>query len=104
VVEGVHQSNFLGKLHEEIPMKTRRYKEPQTVGILRRAKGGVPVAELCREHGISSASIYKCRAKYGGMDASMISQIKMLEDEGLAFCWLVEPSGPARTAIATARS
>ena len=39
------------------------------------------VSELCREHGMSNASFYKCRAKYGGMDASMISQMKELEDE-----------------------
>lgn len=39
------------------------------------------VSELCREHGMSNASFYKCRAKYGGMDASMISQMKALEDE-----------------------
>jgi len=41
----------------------------------------VTVSELCREHGMSNASFYKCRAKYGGMDASMISQMKALEDE-----------------------
>jgi len=41
----------------------------------------VPVAQLCREHGMSTASFYKWRAKYGGMDASMISQMKTVEDE-----------------------
>jgi len=41
----------------------------------------VPVPELCREHGMSTASFYKWRSKYGGMDASMISQMKALEDE-----------------------
>ncbi len=45
------------------------------------AEGGVPVPELCREHGMSTASFYKWRSKYGGMDASMISQMKALEDE-----------------------
>ena len=49
--------------------------------ILRQAEGGVPVAELCREHGMSNASFYKWRAKYGGMDASLISQMKAMEDE-----------------------
>ena len=48
---------------------------------LRQAEGGVPVAELCREHGMSNASFYKWRAKYGGMDASLISQMKAMEDE-----------------------
>jgi putative transposase len=41
----------------------------------------VPVAELCREHGMSNASFYKWRAKYGGMDASLMSQMKAMEDE-----------------------
>ena len=62
-------------------MKLTRFKEPQILSILRQAEGGVPVTELCREHGMSNASFYKWRAKYGGMDASMIAQTKMLEDE-----------------------
>ena len=62
-------------------MKMTRYSEPQILGILRQAEGGVPVSELCREHEMSSASFYKWRSKYGGMDASMISQMKALEDE-----------------------
>ena len=62
-------------------MKMTRFSEPQILVILRQAEGGVPVAELCREHGMSTASFYKWRAKYGGMDASMISQMKSLEDE-----------------------
>jgi putative transposase len=66
---------------EEILMKKTRYSEPQILAILRQAEGGVPVSELCREHGMSTASFYKWRAKYGGMDASMISQMKALGDE-----------------------
>lgn len=62
-------------------MKMTRFSDPQILAILRQAEGGVPVAELCREHGMSTASFYKWRAKYGGMDASMISQMKSLEDE-----------------------
>ena len=62
-------------------MKMTRYSEPQILAILRQAEGGVPVAGLCREHGMSNASFYKWRAKYGGMDASMISQMKALEEE-----------------------
>jgi putative transposase len=62
-------------------MKMTRFSEPQILAILRQAEGGVPVAELCREHGMSTASFYKWRAKYGGMDASMISQMKAMEDE-----------------------
>jgi putative transposase len=62
-------------------MKTSRYSDAQILSILRQADGGVPVAELCREHGMSTASFYKWRAKFGGMDASMISQMKSIEDE-----------------------
>ncbi len=62
-------------------MKTSRYTDAQIIAILRLAEGGVQVAELCREHGISSASFYKWRSKYGGMDASLISQMKAMEDE-----------------------
>ena len=62
-------------------MKMTRYSEPQILAILRQAEGGVPVSELCREHGMSNASFYKWRSKYGGMDASMISQMKALEDQ-----------------------
>ena len=58
-----------------------RYTEAQIIAILRQAEGGVPVAELCREHGMSNASFYKWRAKYGGMDASLISQMKAMEGE-----------------------
>ena len=62
-------------------MKTSRFTEPQIMLILRQAQSGVAVAALCREHGMSNASFYKWRAKYGGMDASMMSQMKTLEDE-----------------------
>ena len=62
-------------------MKTSRYTEGQILAILRQAEGGMPVAELCRVHGMSSASFYTWRAKYGGMDASLISQMKAMEEE-----------------------
>ena len=55
-------------------MKTSRYSDPLILSILRQA-------ELCREHGMSNASFYKWRAKFGGMDASMITQMKSIEDE-----------------------
>ena len=48
---------------------------------MRQAESGVPVSELCREHGMSSASFYKRRSKYGGMDASMVSQMRAMADE-----------------------
>ena len=62
-------------------MKPNRYSNPQILSILRQAEVGVPVSELCREHGMSSASFYKWRAKFGGMDASMIIQMRSIEDE-----------------------
>ena len=62
-------------------MKMTRYGDPRILAILRQAEGGVPVAELCREHRMRNASFYKWRAKYGGMDASMVSQMKAMEDE-----------------------
>ena len=68
-------------MNEEIQKKTTRYSEPQILAILRQAEGGMPVAELCREHGMSNASFYSWRAKYGGMDASMVSQMKAMEEE-----------------------
>ena len=62
-------------------MKMTRYTEAQILAILRQAVGGMPVAELCCEHGMSNASFYKWRAKHGGMDASMIAQTKAVEEE-----------------------
>jgi len=62
-------------------MKIKRYSDAQIMGILKQAENGVPVSELCREHGMSNASFYKWRAKFGGMDASMISELKAMADE-----------------------
>ncbi len=62
-------------------MKKSRYSDSQIMAIIKQADAGTPVPELCREHGMSSASFYKWRAKYGGMDASMMSRLKELEDE-----------------------
>ena len=57
-------------------MKKNRYSDKQIIEILRQGESGIPVADLCREHGMSSASFYKWRAKYGGMDVSMMSELK----------------------------
>jgi putative transposase len=62
-------------------MKKSRYTDSQIIAILKQAEAGAPVPELCREHGMSSASFYKWRSKYGGMDASLITRMKELEDE-----------------------
>ena len=62
-------------------MKKSKYSDSQIMTILKQAEAGTPVPELCREHGMSSATFYKWRAKYGGMDASLMARLKELEDE-----------------------
>jgi putative transposase len=62
-------------------MKTSRFSDAQIMAILKQAEDGIPVAQLCREHGMSDASFYKWRSRLGGMDASMVSQMKSMEDE-----------------------
>ena len=62
-------------------MKRSRFTEDQIIGILKEPEAGVPVADLCRKHGVSNASIYKWKAKYGGMDISEAKRLKALEDE-----------------------
>ena len=62
-------------------MKKSRFTDSQILAVLKQAETGTPVPTLCREHGISSATFYKWRSKYGGMDASMVSQLKELQDE-----------------------
>ena len=62
-------------------MKKSRFTDSQILAILKQSEAGTPVTELCREHGMSSARFYKWRAKYGGMDASMMKRLKELEAE-----------------------
>ena len=62
-------------------MKTSRFSDAQIIAILKQAQSGTPVPELCPQHTISSATFYKWRSKYGGMDASLISQLRELQDE-----------------------
>ena len=62
-------------------MKRSRFTESQIINILKQAEAGTPVAELCREHNISSATFYNWRSKYGGMDVSMVKRMKELEAE-----------------------
>lgn len=62
-------------------MKKCKFSEAQITNILKEAQGGVPVGDLCRSHGISNATFYSWRSKYGGMDASMIAELKSLQEE-----------------------
>ena len=62
-------------------MKRSRFSEEQIIGILKEQEAGVPVDELCRKHGVSDASIYKWKARFGGMDVSEARRLRSLEDE-----------------------
>jgi putative transposase len=62
-------------------MKRSRYTEEQIIGILKQHQAGLGAKELCRKHGISDATFYKWRSKYGGMDVSDARKLKALEDE-----------------------
>ena len=64
-------------------MKKASFSDSQILAILKQAESGVPVAELCREHGMDNSPFYKWRSKYGGMDASLMTRMKELEDENL---------------------
>ena len=62
-------------------MKKSRFTDSQIIDALKRAEAGLAVPELCRELGISAATFYKWRAKFGGMDASLMARMKELEEE-----------------------
>lgn len=62
-------------------MKRKRFTEEQIIGVLREQEAGAKVSDLCRRHGISDATFYNWKAKFGGMDVSDAKRLKALEDE-----------------------
>jgi putative transposase len=62
-------------------MKRSRFKQEQIIAILREQEAGSPTADVCRKHGMSSATFYKWKAKIGGLDVSDAKRLKVLEDE-----------------------
>ena len=62
-------------------MKKSRFSEEQIIGMIKEQESAVPTAEVCRKHGISTASFYKYKSKFGGLDVSNARKLKALEDE-----------------------
>ena len=62
-------------------MKKSKFSDSKILSILKQAESGLPIPELCREHGISSATFYNWRSKYGGMDGSLMKRLRELEEE-----------------------
>jgi putative transposase len=62
-------------------MRNGRFSEEQIINVLKEHQAGIPVVELCRQHGISDATFYTWRTKYGGMEVSDARKLKALEDE-----------------------
>jgi|SRR5665213_1524647 len=62
-------------------MRKSRFTEAQIMGILRQVEGGLALADVCREHAVSSATFYKWRSKYGGVDKSMITDMRVIASE-----------------------
>lgn len=66
---------------KETGLKGSRFTEEQIIGVLKEHQAGLSAAELCRKHGISDATFYNWRSKYGGMEVSEAKRLKQLEDE-----------------------
>ena len=79
----------------EKDMKRSRFSDAQILAILKQGEGGVAVADLCREHGISTATFYNWRSKYGGMDASLMSEMMAMAEENRRLKKMVCRNGDA---------
>jgi len=64
-----------------VAMRKSKFTEHQIVSMLKQHEAGAKVADICREHGISNATFYQWKAKYGGMDASQLKLVKELQEE-----------------------
>lgn len=80
-------------------MKQKRYSEEQIIQILKEAEAGMPVADVCRKHGVSDASFYTWRRKYGGMNVSEVKRLKRLEEENRQLKRLLAETMLEKTAL-----
>jgi putative transposase len=80
-------------------MKKSRYTEEQIIGILKQHEAGVKTADLCREHGVSEATFYNWKSKYGGMDVSEAQRLRQMEDENRRLKQLVADLSLDREAL-----
>ena len=62
-------------------MRSSRFSDEQIIGMIKEQEAGMPTAEVCRKHGVNTASFYKYKAKFGGMEVSDARKLKALEDE-----------------------
>jgi putative transposase len=62
-------------------MRKSRFTEAQIIGMIKEQEGGLPTVDICRKHGLSTATFYKLKSKYGGLEVSDARRLRQLEDE-----------------------